>query len=236
MKKILLASIATAALCSVSAFAADMPVRAPVYKAAPAPVFSWTGCYIGANAGGDWGSARTTIEGIDFDRGRGSSGVGGGQIGCDYQTGAWVFGVEGNFDWTGLKINEVDPLVAGVLGHGKYRWLGTATGRIGYAVDRSLLYVKGGAAWANVQYTATTAAGVVFAGPNTSTGSGWTLGGGWEYAFAPNWSAKIEYDYLRLKDSFNINCPTCAVQPTPVLTRQNVSEVLVGLNYRFGSR
>jgi outer membrane immunogenic protein len=149
--------------------------------------------------------------------------------------GAWVFGVEGNFDWTGLNATLQNPVIAITQGHVKLHWLGTATGRIGYAVDRSLLYVKGGAAWADVKSTSTFG-GAIFAGPDSSTNSGWTLGGGWEYAFAPNWSAKIEYDYVHLSDSFNSNCPTCALQPTPGATKLNISEVLVGLNYRFGGR
>src|ERR1700730_7990862 len=107
MKKILVAGVATAALCSTSAFAADMPVKAAP-MAAPA-AFSWTGCYLGGNVGGAWGRDSDW----EFELGgtgghpKYSGAIGGGQIGCDYQNGPWVVGLAGMFDWSDLKGHAV---------------------------------------------------------------------------------------------------------------------------------
>src|SRR5467141_1003269 len=107
MKKILLASVAAAALCSASALAADRPVP---YKAAPAaPVFSWNGCYVGIEGGGDWGRSRhkaddgTTIADFKVD-----GGLIGGTIGCNAQRGQWVFGIENDLSWPHFRGHELD--------------------------------------------------------------------------------------------------------------------------------
>jgi outer membrane immunogenic protein len=229
MKKILLASVAAVAFCA-PAFAADMPVKAPVYKAAPAPVFSWTGCYVGANIGGGWARDRYFDDlggGHTFVGEPKSSGVvGGGQLGCDYQTGPWVFGVEGMFDWSGISGSTFDPLLPALIEHDKIKWFGTATARVGYAVDRSLIYIKGGGAWVNTHSFDNDSS--VF--DNTRTAAGWTIGGGWEYAFAPNWSMKIEYDHMDLGLKHGLFNPG-----TPESWQQTVDVVLVGFNYRFST-
>src|SRR5262249_29568217 len=93
------------------------------------------------------------------------------------------------------------------------------------------IYAKGGFAWMDFRYNET-AAGVVFAGPNSHTATGWTAGAGWEYAFTRNVSAKIEYNYLGLTDGRPIFCPVCGGQPFS--TKYSISEVLVGLNLRWG--
>jgi outer membrane immunogenic protein len=229
MKKILVAGIAAAAFCGTSAFAADMPVKSPVYKSAPAPVLSWTGCYVGANVGGGWGKdGNWTDAGGGVHGGQKFSGViGGGQVGCDYQSGPWVVGVAGMFDWSNLKGNAIDPANNAFTAHSKVTQLDTATARLGYAVDRSLWYVDGGAAWSKTErfFTPTCATCEV----DRVTKSGYTVGAGWEYMIAPNWSWKIEYNYAGFGTA--TADPDTAV---PYRVKQHINTVLVGLNYRFG--
>ncbi len=124
-------------------------------------------------------------------------------------------------------------LIAGNALHTDTNWLANVTGRIGYAIfDRNLLYVKGGGAWID-QSNSVTAAGTVF---NTGdyTRSGWTVGAGWEYAFAPNWSAKIEYNYM----DFGSKSPTFISAGGAAVTNVNVDQTahlaLFGINYKFG--
>jgi outer membrane immunogenic protein len=234
MKKILFSGVCAAALCG-SAFAADM--ARPVYKAAPAvaPTFSWTGCYVGGNVG--WGRSKATASGVvtttsgstfAFGAKRSASGfVGGGQLGCDYQAGNVVFGIEGMWDGTDIR-KSLDTL--GVITTSKLPSFETLTGRIGWAMDRSLLYVKGGGAWTQTKQglDATAVGGAI---DNVSKDiNGWDLGVGWEYAFAPNWSAKIEYNYMRFSNT-SIFFPNNAV--TAQFTNQSLQTILVGLNYRF---
>ena len=114
MKNMLLAGAALLTIVSGSAMAADMrPARAPIYTKAPmmAPAFSWTGCYIGGNAGGLWAtkdwSGLTRRGSADV-----SGGVAGGQVGCNYQVTTWVFGIQGDFDWTNASGDATDTLFA----------------------------------------------------------------------------------------------------------------------------
>ena len=225
---LLLASISLGAV--QSAVAADLPARGPVYKAPAAPLaFSWTGCYLGGNVGGLWLNNDWTDS---ADVGVGShtaSGVtAGGQVGCNYQTGPWVFGVEGMFNWA--DANGDASSAVGVF-HTDTNWLANVTGRVGYAFDRNLLYVKGGGAWID-QSNSATVGGVPF-DTGDHTRSGWTVGGGWEYAFAPNWSAKIEYNYM----DFGTQSPTFS-SATGATTSFNIDQTahlaLFGVNYRFG--
>jgi outer membrane immunogenic protein len=225
MKKILLASVAVIAFCA-PAFAADMPVKSPY-----APAFSWTGCYVGGNLGGGWAHDQWQNRGLGEPQAAPHSDgfVGGGQIGCDYQTGAWVFGVEGMFDWTDLKGSAIDPFALNVLEHDNFKWFGTITGRVGYAVDRTLFYAKGGAAWANAQHVLTGGT----SGTLPQTARGWVVGGGVEWAFAPQWSVKIEYDHIDLNQKTGQFSP--ADSELFSFSGQRVDTVLVGLNYRFGT-
>src|SRR5258708_23654627 len=104
MKKILLAGIAAAAFCAAPAIAADMPHTAPVSKAAPAPVFSWNGCYGGIEGGGAWGKSKHTSDaGLTIADPKVDGGLFGGTLGCNYQSANWVFGVENDLSWAGLR-------------------------------------------------------------------------------------------------------------------------------------
>ena len=197
MKKFLLGSVAFAMLAGPAA-AADLPAKAPIYKAPP-PVmaYSWTGCYIGGNAGGlwtdkDWSDPAT---GDVFAKHHANGFLGGVQVGCNYQTGAFVFGVQGDYDWTDADGQGVDLFDPATTERTRVRGLASVTGRVGYAWDRALLYVKGGGAWERDRFDfLDTATGVSFATASETRG-GWTFGGGIEYAFWQNWTAFVEYDY-----------------------------------------
>jgi outer membrane immunogenic protein len=223
-----------------SASAADLTLaKAPVQAA---PVFSWTGCYIGANGGGgrsrsDWGTLLGTIVTADVHA---NGFLAGGQVGCDYQTGPLVVGIEGQFDWSDLHGQAlVPPQGAPAQVVSKMDSFATATGRIGYAFDRVLPYVKGGFAWGHFNHE------FDIANPNFApaiTGSqgvvGFVVGAGIEVAFLPNWSLKAEYDYLDFgTNGVQVSClASCGATPSPfpVNIRQNAQVATFGLNYRFG--
>jgi outer membrane immunogenic protein len=242
MKKILLLGVCAAALCGMPALAADLPTK-PVYKAAPAPVpmFTWNGCYVGANIGGAWARADASFDVVGFpnqDLGHPnrSGWAGGLQTGCDVQSGNWVFGLEGMWDWTSGSTSRNGTTIAGGFPFslsGDPRHFATLTARTGWAVDRSLLYVKAGGAWAGMDNTLNvTAGGVGFSWNTSSSGSGWVVGAGWEYAFAPNWSMKIEYDYMGFGNRDNSNTVLGPVANLHI-SGQSIQTLLVGLNYRW---
>ena len=219
-----------------SAAAADIPARMPAKAPAQVVAHSWTGCYLGVNAGYLWArTGLTDLSGADFGSETANGAVAGGQVGCDYQTGRWVFGVEGMMDWTNAdgSHNVTDCCLFTT----DMKWIATVTGRIGYAVNNSLFYVKGGGAWANLSHTQTLLSTVAVI--DSYTRSGWTVGAGWEYRFRRGWSAKIEYNYLDLGSSSPVACIVTEVPPLCGLggtIDQTAHLVLVGLNYRVGGR
>jgi len=272
MKK-LLAAVAVIGLGTVSAFGADLPARG-MYTKAPAvmAVENWTGFYVGVNAGALWTNHDfSTVENTGTHSsipanlalisaaGTGSSNktgfIGGGQIGYNWQApaSAWVFGLEADIsgvasDSTRTGAGTLSPLNIpfSISNSGKYDWMATIRGRIGYAADKSLLYVTGGLAVADLKLTSTYVdSGVPVIAPpgagsgtTSSTKTGWTLGGGWEYAFAPAWSAKLEYLYVHF-DGTNLNYAitdsiggTNAVHVNGSFDQNHI--VRVGVNYRFG--
>jgi outer membrane immunogenic protein len=216
-----------------SALAADLPLKAPP----PPPVFSWTGCYVGANAG--WGHATRTWNGTATTpvttpvsiATRGDGFVGGGQLGCDYQAGNWVFGVEGMFDGSTINYStSLNNILSGASLTDKITSFETATARVGWAWDRSLFYVKGGGAWA--QGSGSINAPLPLSSEShTINNSGWVVGGGFEYAFTPYLSGKIEYDFMGFMNT-TVNFPLTTAGPV-TFTHQTLQTVLAGLNYRF---
>jgi outer membrane immunogenic protein len=195
------------ALISGAAVAADMPVKAPAI-AAP---FSWSGCYIGGNVGGAWADIDQSVSlpGVIVipSSGRSSSVIGGAQAGCNWQYKPnWVFGVEGDFNWLNLKrSHDFTTTVSGEDYAGsqttKLRWLTTVRARLGYAWDRSLLYMTGGLAGGGVKSSASVAfvgGPTVFSESTSDTRWGWTLGAGYEYAFTRTISGKLEYLHFDL--------------------------------------
>jgi outer membrane immunogenic protein len=232
---------------SVGAMAADMPVKAPpVPVVIP---YSWTGCYIGVNGGwvasrnrydlspsgsylnapgaaappnaagtGDFPASIAALSHL-YDS-HDSGGLVGAQVGCNYQMGQFVFGVEGDWQWTSLS-DSISTAFAAFANPGnpaftnaahietvssKMEWFGTLRARGGIAFDRLFLYATGGLAFANLQSTTNVSFGTVAGNPvyngaihigsESWTRAGWVIGAGGEYAFAPHWSVKAEYLYM----------------------------------------
>jgi outer membrane immunogenic protein len=228
MKKLLLGAAAVIALAA-PAVAADLPVRsyapAPVYTP-PQAVYNWTGFYIGGNIGGAFAS-NSSLEGGD---GRFMGGV---QGGFDYQFAPnWVIGAEAQYDWLASNGSGGVLFPAGTLITSNNNQLGSVTGRLGYTWGPTLLYAKGGYAWRDNNNIGVSLAGV--AEPFTADGShkdGYIVGAGLEYMFAPNWSAKLEYQY------YNFGSTTFTSGPPEIVgarIRDDEHTIKAGLNYRFG--
>ena len=197
MKKLLLSSAALFAMVSVAS-AADLAARH--YTKAPAPIasplYNWTGFYAGVHGGYGW-SDEITIGITGFATVTGSTsdlkgGFGGGQIGYNWQLApSWIWGIEADAAGAGIRVGLDDG--AGTTVESKIRSFGSVTGRLGYAVNNALFYAKGGWGWADNRVSATFGPGSSFS--DSQFHSGWTVGGGLEYGFAPAWSAKVEYQY-----------------------------------------
>ena len=206
MKKFLLGTVGLVALgMAAPAMAADMPYKAPPPAPYVAPIYDWTGFYIGANGG--WGQSRNCVDfferlRLDGCRER-SGGLVGGQIGYRWQASQWVFGLEAQGDWADLSNTRVSLLNPAFSTRTKTDGIGLFTGQIGYAWNASLFYVKGGAAVTSNSFSILdTLTGFEFAAAS-STRWGGTVGVGWEYGFAPNWSFGVEYDHLFMGDANN---------------------------------
>jgi outer membrane immunogenic protein len=207
-----------------AAAAADMPPRyspPPAFKAPPvySPAYNWTGFYLGINGGGGFGRSDWTTTG-QFDL---SGGLVGATAGYNWQTGAWVFGLEGDVDWTNIK--GTTTTVACPLGcQTSNSWIATVRGRVGYAFDRFLPYITGGLAVGDIR-----ARTPGFPG-NSETSAGWTVGAGLEFAIVGNWTAKAEYLYVDLgKNTCGIACGAGAVDDVTFTSHI----VRGGINYRF---
>jgi len=227
MKRFLLtvgAGLLAAAMASPS-FAADLP--RPAYKVPIVPYvapFSWTGFYVGLNGGYAWGDADVSNTFGSFTTGTQDGWLIGGTLGYNLQTGNWVWGLEGDFDYALIKGNTSNTLSCGVGSCTvEDTWFATLRGRIGYAFGRWLPYFTGGGAFAGLKVTP--AGGT----DSTDTTTGWTLGAGIEYAFLGAWSAKLEYLYADLGKA-TCEASVCGVS-TDIEPKVNV--VRVGINYRF---
>jgi outer membrane immunogenic protein len=294
MKKLLLGWVPLVTLVAIgSATAADlrMPLKAPPM----APAFSWTGCYVGAYAGGAWNGRDGAIFTDQGQNGLGPAGsiavppflsyaggavaarivpvhswsadlegslVGGGTLGCNWQPvgSSFVLGLEGEAGYMRLRGQAFDPATIvstqttlDVLGSAKVGdWYAMVTGRLGYAWDRTLLYVKGGVAFVPTRASVVDACQNIVAGcgnwliatAGSSTVSTWTVGGGIEWAFAPNWSVKGEYMFIAIDE--NSGFQTCGPVTTPsgaILAGGpfcfnnafgGIHTAKIGLNYRLG--
>jgi outer membrane immunogenic protein len=230
MKRLLLGTAAMIVFAA-PALAADLAAHPRTYTKAPAytapeVVYNWTGFYIGGHVGGAF-AGNNSFESSD---GRFLGGV---QGGFDYQFAPnWVAGVEAQYSWLGGNNNGGASFPAGTLITGNTDQLGSVTGRFGYTWGPTLLYAKGGYAWRENPNINVSLGGVGV--PFTTTGNsqnGYTVGGGLEYMFAPNWSAKIEYQYYNFGS-------TTFTSGTPEIVgahfRDDEHTVKAGLNYRFG--
>jgi outer membrane immunogenic protein len=235
MNRLIFGAVALAAVAA-PAYAADLAVNAPVYKAAP-PLFTWAGAYIGASVGGIWADDQIT----DLDGFRAfqtfslkSAGViGGGVLGYNFQSGSFVYGVEadlGGISWN-KTIGEPGPALASAasnhLGSGFYS---DVTGRIGFTASDTLFYAKGG--WAMFDGKASVT-NVELGTVSTGNFNGWTAGAGIEYAFANCWSAKVEYQH------FDFGSQTATLVNPKFGTSFRFSNdltadaVKIGVNYHF---
>ena len=242
MRRHSLTLIAAAAigLAASQVSAADLPRKAPApayIPPPPPPAFVWTGCYLGGNVGGAWNriEVEDVTDGISVSR-TNSGFAGGGQIGCDYQVAAWVFGIRNMFDGTSLNkhVSFVDNFGFNDTLESHTRWFDTLTGRAGYLVQPNLLfYAQGGAAWAQTNITLTdTFSGFQF-GEISRTKTGWTAGAGVEWMFVPHWSVFLEYNFMGF-GTFSNAVTTCGLVNCATLSgKADIQDILFGVNYRF---
>jgi outer membrane immunogenic protein len=239
-------SLATAAFFSAAtmASAADVAVKAP--PAAPAP-FNWTGCYFGAEGGGNWGrssqvAASSANVGLpitgDFNL---SGGVAGGTVGCNYDISNFVLGIEGDYSWTDTKGSAIDRPPFGITvattSATREKWLQTLRGRFGYAFDRFMVYGTGGLATAGTAVDVTNTLATV---TDTQPRTGWTAGVGGEWAaWTAPWGAvtvKAEYLHADFGTKSYVNPPVLTSAGTTVITRNVMltnDMVRVGMNLLF---
>ena len=221
----------TAAVLTIgvgSASAADLPVRQRI--AAPVPIYNWTGLYLGVHAGIATGDADSTTLGGSADM---DGWFAGGQIGFNWQAvgSPWVFGVEADIAWADIG-DSVTAVVGpiGVIAATELDYFGTARLRAGYAWDRMLLYVTGGIAWAHNDVSITAAGGGFAVGLSSdNTHTGWTIGGGLEWALWQNWSFKAEYLFI----DFDSETYFAGIGGGFDADAQ-LHTFKIGLNYRFG--
>jgi outer membrane immunogenic protein len=202
-----------AAMCVMgTASAADLGTRMPVKAPVMAPVYnSWAGLYVGGHIGGGFGARDDdSVDGF----------IGGGQLGYNWQFGAWVLGIEGQISGSAVKGDSTRGALATTT---DLNWLASVTGKVGYAIaPTALLYAKGGVAFADYDYK--------WAGlSNSDTRTGWTVGAGAEWSFAPQWSVFAEYQY------YDFGSDTYNFAGTAVDFDSAVHTVKAGVNYRFGN-
>lgn len=261
MNKLLLAATAVIGIAAINAAsAADLALKAPP---PPLVVDEWTGPYIGLNLGGSWGRSRTSYTDPDpafvpFATSQRMDGVlGGGQIGYNVQVMRnWLLGLEADFQGTSQRGSTTFPPITEIFAGAavttvtttgtltqKMPWFGTVRARLGVEPSEHwLLYVTGGLAYAQIRSTAATSATVAAPGGTATFGmsssvnndrAGWTAGGGVEWMFAKQWSAKVEYlymDYGHINDGF-VGVGTLAALGINSHVTDNV--VRAGVNLHF---
>jgi outer membrane immunogenic protein len=223
----LVASFATCAM-------ADGPYGPPAmdFNAVPLPPpLIWRGFYVGGNIGGAWATSTLSdnLTSVSFDRDNNGF-IGGVQIGYNYQIANLVLGVEWDFDWTSIDASGIVsiPGFGPLQASADTEWISTLAARIGLALDRTLVYVKVGGGWVRNEATITQlTTGASVSASNTS--GVWLVGAGFEYALAPNWTAKFEYDFLGLSDK---TLPGFTGTRAFELER-DIQQVKVGFNFKF---
>lgn len=257
MKKLFLATLAVAAL-TAPVQAADMPTKAPTARVATTWA-GWSGCYVGGSFGAMWGISQQTYGGdraglpdaflpVGYDvTGHYSvPGIlGGAQVGCNHQTGNWVWGIE--VDGSGVIASRAVHPVEGAVAaganpqrrfHTKENWLATARGRVGYATNRWLWYVTGGAAWAGLEVNneAILVAADAARTPDKVDRFGWVAGLGAEYALSGGWSVKGEFLYVDFGTFHYSDSPAAngCVQCYSMNVKLHEFIFRLGVNYQFG--
>ena len=227
------------AAVTTQASAADLAAR-PYTKAPPmiAAIYDWSGFYIGANGG--YGNSRNSwsIPGFGSEGAFDANGaVAGGQIGYRWQTGAMVFGLEAQYDWSDMSGSQVSlgfvTTPGDAVEHAHVRSFGLFTGQLGYAWNNTLLYVKGGAAVTDnhFEHRFTGTSTVIDSASDTRWGG--AIGAGLEFGLAPNWSLGVEYDHLFMQDR-SLTFTAFGAPSTLDNTSQNLDLVTARVNYRFG--
>jgi outer membrane immunogenic protein len=277
-RELYLAAACALALTS-AAGAADLPFKMPIVETVTA--FNWTGVYLGIGGGTGWGSNEYTwnqdatlaavasqmpnpgqlpLVGATQGSVPISGGFFGGQLGGNWQVERAVFGIQADAHWADIEGHgscfDAGAVATAGISFGcndKVSSFGTVTGRVGAAVDRALIYAKGGWAWEFGQHSLNPTAPFNVMGGNNSQASitaatssqfqtGWTFGAGVEYAFAQNWSAFVEYNYLdfgtKSANSTHVlslpgNVPPSFVLPIQTTATERFNVVKAGLNYRF---
>jgi outer membrane immunogenic protein len=272
-----------AAACALAvtsaAGAADLPFKMPIVETVTA--FNWTGVYLGIGGGTGWGNNEYTwnqdatlaavasqmpnpgqlpLVGATQGSVPISGGFFGGQLGGNWQVERAVFGIQADAHWADIEGHgscfDAGAVATAGISFGcndKVSSFGTVTGRVGAAVDRALIYAKGGWAWEFGQHSLNPTAPFNVMGGNNSQASitaatssqfqtGWTFGAGVEYAVWHNWSAFLEYNYLdfgtKAANSTHLlslpnNVPASLVLPIQATATERINVVKVGLNYRF---
>jgi outer membrane immunogenic protein len=259
---------AIGAMLAGPAIAADLPAALPQSGLRAASYYEWSGIYLGANTGYRTGtvvgiqeiSSTSTTGGITPLAGSNTSSnskgaFGGIQIGINWQIDKFVFGFEGDLDGvaalaatsSGACLNPTGTVIAGCSFNvdDRLRYFVTFRGRLGYAIDRWLFYITGGAAWQNVGSDISLA---TMSHPSTMLGTiwntpvGWTVGSGIEAALMANWSVRVEYLHIQSVDT-SASVPVSAAAAaafsfSPTTTISNSISVKndivrLGLNYRF---
>jgi outer membrane immunogenic protein len=251
MKKLLFATVAVLGFAGAASAAdlAPIPFR-PLFM----PAYNWTGCYLGGYLGGAWTAETVRVGDISgynnlawdyWSYDTSSSILGGATAGCNWQPigSPLVVGVEGEFGYMRMTGSAVDPYDVFTSIRASTRvgdWYGMVTGRLGYAWNRVLGYVKGGAAFVEVQTTVTDPiVNPGYIAQASQTKATWTLGGGLEWAFYDNWSVKAEYMFIGLDKT-----SACGANANPLVLPigqycwdqqlDGVHTAKIGLNYRFG--
>lgn len=220
MKQVLFA-VAFLGAATAPAAAADAVIIDPVISAPVLSSYDWSGFYAGVQVGYGWANVDRLNTGGFANSFDADGFIGGIHVGANYQSGAWVFGVEGDIEYSGIDGNDAG--VGGAVDTIEIDWIGSLRGRVGYAWDRLLIYGTGGLAFAGVEADAD---GLI---NDSQTHIGWTVGAGAEYAFANNWTTRLEYRYADFGDQ------DYTLQPVAFDANYDIKvhAVRVGLTYKF---
>ena len=245
MKKNLLLATASFVALSFAAPAMAADLRAPAYTKAPvmmpAPIYDWSGFYIGLNGG--YGSSHNCWDFLGSPLtapGRegchdATGGTFGGQIGYRWQAANWVFGLEAQGNWADFKGENASLLFVDTINRSRIDSFGLFTGQVGYAWNNVLLYVKGGAAVVDSRYDILNLNRSLFASARSDSRWGGTVGVGLDVGFAPNWSIGVEYDHIfEGNRNYVFTTPVGNIAEGSNRIRQDVDLALVRLNYKFG--
>ena len=231
MRSVFLLAVASFLALTGSAHAADGE-----------PAWNWTGCFGGGHTGGVWAESSewivSTPGGAHFGQSLGDHGlsgwIGGVQGGCDYQfSDGFVVGIQGDYDFADAVGSHASAQEFGVAYHSKVKGLASASVRLGYAWDRFLGYIKGGAAWERTDYSASTIV-VGTAYTASVTRPGWTIGIGGEYAITRFLSGFVEYGYSAFGTrQIGLTPQIAGLRRASVDIKETASVLRVGLSFRF---